>query len=35
VAAGRYAGLTLRVPTLLLFGQRDIGIPLRSAGLVV
>ena len=27
VAAGRYAGLTLRVPTLLLFGERDIGIP--------
>ena len=29
VAAGRYAGLTLRVPTLLLFGERDIGIPTR------
>jgi len=27
VAAGRYAGLPLRVPTLLLFGERDIGIP--------
>jgi pimeloyl-ACP methyl ester carboxylesterase len=27
VAAGRYAGRALRVPTLLLFGERDIGIP--------
>jgi pimeloyl-ACP methyl ester carboxylesterase len=30
VAAGRYAGLTLRVPTLLLFGERDIGIPTHT-----
>jgi len=29
VAAGRYAGLPLRVPTLLVFGERDIGIPTR------
>jgi pimeloyl-ACP methyl ester carboxylesterase len=30
VAAGRYAGLALRVPTLLLFGERDIGIPTHT-----
>lgn len=29
VAAGRYAGLPLEVPTLLLFGHRDLGIPTR------
>jgi pimeloyl-ACP methyl ester carboxylesterase len=30
VAAGRYAGLALRVPTLLLFGKRDIAIPTHT-----
>jgi pimeloyl-ACP methyl ester carboxylesterase len=29
VAAGRYAGLPLRVPTLLLCGSRDLAIPTR------
>jgi pimeloyl-ACP methyl ester carboxylesterase len=30
VAAGRYAGMKLRVPTLLLFGERDIAIPTHT-----
>jgi pimeloyl-ACP methyl ester carboxylesterase len=30
VAAGRYAGLSLEVPTLLVSGQRDIGIPAHT-----
>jgi pimeloyl-ACP methyl ester carboxylesterase len=30
VAAGRYSRLELHVPTLLLFGERDIGIPTRT-----
>jgi pimeloyl-ACP methyl ester carboxylesterase len=29
IAAGRYAGSPLEVPTLLLFGQRDVAIPTR------
>jgi pimeloyl-ACP methyl ester carboxylesterase len=29
VALGRYAALPLRVPTLLLLGQRDLAIPIR------
>jgi pimeloyl-ACP methyl ester carboxylesterase len=30
VAAGRYSGQALEVPTLLLVGQRDVGIPTRA-----
>ncbi len=31
VAAGRYLGMELRVPTLMLFGDRDLVQPVRAA----